>query len=107
MSVNQKILDAALIISKKSNFVKQPMGCVAARGKKIIASGYNSIYGSGKATLHAEQHVIEQLARRHRLLPHLRKLLKMYDTPKITTKTISSFTLPVYGELQCRKDRKL
>jgi deoxycytidylate deaminase len=107
MTVSRKILDAALIISKKSNFKKQPMGCVAAQGKRIIASGYNSIYGSGKTTLHAEQHVIEQLARRHRLLPNLRKLLKMYDTPKVNSKSISQVTLPVYGEPQCRKDRTL
>ena len=102
-----RMIHSALEASLKSNFLKQQMGCVVYRGKKIIVSGYNSRFGSGKATLHAEQHAIEQLARRHRLLPHLRKLLKMYQTPDIPTKTISHCHLLPYEIQSCRKDRTL
>ena len=102
-----RFISAALKASLDSNFTKQPMGCVVYKGNKIIVSGYNSKLGSGKATLHAEQHAIEQLARRHRLLPYLRKLLKSYDTPIVTPHTISPCSLPLCQISECRKDRNL
>jgi tRNA(Arg) A34 adenosine deaminase TadA len=88
--MNSKIINSALKYSEKSNFTKHPMGCVIFKGNKIVSSGYNMILGSGRATLHAEQNAIEQLARRHNRLRHLRKLL---------TKN----SLIPYLEPQCRK----
>ena len=73
--MNSKIINSALKYSEKSNFSKHPMGCVIFKGNKIISSGYNMVLGSGKATIHAEQLAIEQLARKHNRLRHLRKLL--------------------------------
>jgi tRNA(Arg) A34 adenosine deaminase TadA len=107
MSTKYRFVSAALKASLASNFTKQPMGCVVYRGNKIVVSGYNSRFGSGKATLHAEQHAIEQLARRHRLLPNLRKLLKTYDTPIVEPCTVSPCSLPLYEIQAYRKDRKL
>ncbi len=103
-----RMVHSALEASDNSNFDKsRRMGCVAYLKKKPVVYGFNSKIGSGKATLHAEQHVIEQLARRHRLLPNLRKLLMMYETPDVPTKTISHCRLPPYEIQPYRKDRTL
>jgi len=99
------MIEKALNASFNSNFDKpRRMGCVAYLKKKPIVYGFNSKIGSGKATLHAEQHAIEQLARRHRLLPSLRKLLRIYETPDVPSKTISHCHLPAYEIQPCRKD---
>ena len=92
--MNSKIINSALKYSEKSNFTKHPMGCVIFKGNKIISSGYNMILGSGKATLHAEQCAIEQLARRHNRLRDLRKLLSFAS---------KAFSLKSYSSVQYRK----
>ena len=104
--MNSKIINSALKYSEKSNFLKHPMGCVIFKGNKIVSSGYNMILGSGRATLHAEQNAIEQLARRHNRLRDLRKLLTN-DLVKNSTKNSAKFSqkdsLTPYLEPQYRK----
>ena len=97
--MNHRIINAALETSTKSNFKKHPMGCVIFKGSKIITSGANLVFGSGKATLHAEQNAIEQLARKYGKLKYLRKLLNRPETIKDT--------LNDYSKSQCRKGRCL
>lgn len=94
--MNSKIINSALKYSEKSNFTKHPMGCVIFKGNKVISSGYNMILGSGKATLHAEQLAIEQLARRHNRLKDLRKLLKQNQKTSPYSKSLNHYVSPQY-----------
>lgn len=104
--MHYRIINSALKTCEKSNFVKHPMGCVIFKGSKIVSSGANLVMGSGKATLHAEQNAIEQLARRHGKLRQLRQLLN--KTPIKTRKANTHMdSLPVYFYPQYRKGRKL
>jgi tRNA(Arg) A34 adenosine deaminase TadA len=104
--MNSKIINRALKYSEKSNFLKHPMGCVIFKGNKVVSSGYNMILGSGRATLHAEQLAIEQLARRHNRLRDLRKLLTndlVKNSTKNSAKISQKHSLIPYLEPQCRK----
>lgn len=104
MAMNRRILSAAITSCRKSNFNKQPMGCVIYRGKKVISEGANIIFGSGKATLHAEQNAIEQILRRHGLLRTFRHILtKIPVTRPMCGGHMDS--LPVIVEPTCRQGR--
>jgi tRNA(Arg) A34 adenosine deaminase TadA len=104
--LKHRIVKAALETSRKSNFTKHPMGCVIFKGNEIVSSGCNLMFGSGSTTLHAEQNAIEQLARRHGRLRHLRRLLN--KSPLSTTMGVSHVdSLLPYGRQSCRKDRTL
>ena len=100
--MNYRVINSALKTCEKSNFSKHPMGCVIFKGNKIISSGANLVIGSGKATLHAEQNAIEQLARKHGKLRQLRSILSKHY---IKTKKINMHmdSLNVYSCLQYRK----
>ncbi len=103
MSLNRRIISAALSSCKKSNFCR-PMGCVIFRGKKVISEGANMIMGSGKATLHAEQNAIEQILRRHGLLRTFRHIMtKLPLTRAMCGGHMDS--LPVTAEPSCRQGR--
>jgi tRNA(Arg) A34 adenosine deaminase TadA len=103
MSMNRRIVSAALTSCKKSNFSK-PMGCVIYRGKKVISEGANMIMGSGKATLHAEQNAIEQILRRHGLLRPFRHIMNKLP---VTREMFGGHmdTLSVMAEPACRQGR--
>ncbi len=94
--ISNKIMDSAFTASLKSNFTKQPMGCIVFKGKKVVSEGYNYVYGSGRATIHAEAFALENLARRHGLLSTYRHLISNY-----------SCSLKAKVRPQCRKDRTL
>ena len=103
MSMNRRIISAAMSSCKRSNFSK-PMGCVIYRGKKIISEGANMIMGSGKATLHAEQNAIEQILRRHGLLRAFRHIMsKLPVTRDMCGGHMDS--LPITVEPACRQGR--
>jgi deoxycytidylate deaminase len=81
MTVKHRILNLALLESTKSNIAIQKMGCVIYKGNQIVAKGYNQVYDrnserpKGKASMHAEMTTIESLARKHKVVKDLRKLL--------------------------------
>lgn len=100
--MNYRIINSALKTCEKSNFVKHPMGCVIFKGNKIVSSGANLMIGSGKATLHAEQNAIEQLARKHGKLRKLRQILSKHGI-KTRKTNMHMDSLTVYSYPQCRK----
>ena len=104
--MKHRIIQAALDTSRKSNFAKFPMGCVIFKGNKIVSSGCNMMFGSGVTTLHAEQNAIEQLARRHGRLRHLRRLL--IKSPSVPFRsTVHMDSLSPYFESSCRQGHSI
>jgi len=93
--MNFRIFCRAMQTSTKSNYDKHQMGCVIFKGKKIVSTGYNLVFGSGKASLHAEAHAMENLARKHGVLKDLRKNLR------------NPYSLKKGEKSQYRKERKL
>ena len=104
--MHYRIINTALKTCEKSNFSKHPMGCVIFKGSKIVSSGSNLLIGSGKATLHAEQNAIEQLARKHNKLKQLRHCLNK-SSIKTRKSNMHIDTLNVYSCPQYRKGGKI